>query len=56
MSIAVVVIVTTVVEKHFIVDRKVGGPDVSFSMTPDEFTEMVIKIRNVEKIMGKVDY
>jgi pseudaminic acid synthase len=46
----------TVVEKHFIIDRKIGGPDASFSMTPDEFSEMVEKIRNVEKMLGTVDY
>ena len=46
----------TVVEKHFIIDREIGGPDASFSMTPDEFTDMVTKIRNVEKIIGIVDY
>lgn len=46
----------TVVEKHFIVDRNIGGPDSSFSMTPDEFKEMVENIRNVEKMIGNVSY
>lgn len=45
-----------VIEKHFIVDRNIGGPDSSFSMTPDEFKEMVDNIRNVEKMMGIVSY
>lgn len=45
-----------VIEKHFIVDKALGGPDVAFSMTPDEFTEMVRSIRNVEKALGKVFY
>lgn len=45
-----------VVEKHFIIDRAIGGPDASFSMTPDEFKEMVTRIREVEKTLGKVDY
>lgn len=44
------------IEKHFIIDRSIGGPDASFSMTPDEFSQMVEKIRRVEKIIGKVDY
>lgn len=44
------------IEKHFIIDRNIGGPDSEFSMTPDEFSIMVEKIRRVEKIIGKVDY
>lgn len=44
------------IEKHFILDRNIGGPDSTFSMTPSEFTEMVDKIRFVEKIMGHVTY
>lgn len=46
----------TVIEKHFIVDRNIGGPDSSFSMTPDEFKEMVENIRNVEKMIGNISY
>ncbi|OFL80724.1 MULTISPECIES: pseudaminic acid synthase [Fusobacterium] len=45
-----------VIEKHFIIDRSLGGPDSSFSMTPIEFREMVENIRNVEKMIGKVSY
>ena len=44
------------VEKHFILDRRLGGPDAAFSMEPDEFKEMIAAIRNVEKSLGKVDY
>ena len=46
----------TVIEKHFILDREIGGPDSSFSMNPEEFEEMVKEIRNVEKIMGEPTY
>ncbi len=45
-----------VIEKHFILDRSIGGPDSSFSMDPEQFGEMVEKIRNVEKIKGNVTY
>ena len=45
-----------VVEKHFILDRKLGGPDSKFSMEPQEFTEMVNTIRNVEFALGKINY
>lgn len=46
----------TVVEKHFILDRSVGGPDASFSMTPGEFRDMVVAVRDAERALGKVDY
>ena len=45
-----------IVEKHFILDKSVGGPDSSFSMTKDEFSEMVKHVREAEKLIGKVDY
>ena len=45
-----------VIEKHFILDREIGGPDASFSMTPEEFGAMTDKIRLVEKIRGDVTY
>ncbi len=41
-----------VVEKHFILDRALGGPDAAFSMEPQEFKEMVDSIRNLETAMG----
>lgn len=46
----------TVVEKHFILDRKMGGPDSAFSMEPVEFKQMVENIRDVEKALGKINY
>ncbi len=45
-----------IIEKHFILDRSVGGPDASFSMDEKEFTEMVASIRGAEKAIGNVDY
>lgn len=44
------------VEKHFILDRRLGGPDADFSMEPEEFKEMVLRIREVEKSIGRVKY
>ena len=44
------------IEKHFILDRSLGGPDASFSMNPDEFRHMVEKIREVEKSLGEQNY
>lgn len=45
-----------IIEKHFILDRSVGGPDASFSMNEHEFTEMVIAVREAENAIGFVDY
>jgi pseudaminic acid synthase len=42
-----------VIEKHFILDRKLGGPDAGFSMEPAEFKAMVDSVRELEKAMGK---
>lgn len=44
------------IEKHFILDRNLGGPDSAFSMEPAEFKEMVEAVRNVERVLGHVDY
>ena len=45
-----------IIEKHFIIDRSIGGPDASFSMNEKEFTEMVKSIRQAESALGKIDY
>jgi len=45
-----------VIEKHFIKDKNIGGPDCEFSLDKSEFSLMVEKVREVEKLMGKVDY
>lgn len=45
-----------IIEKHFIIDRSIGGPDASFSMNEQEFTEMVKAVREAEKAIGVVDY
>ena len=56
VAVAAVAIGAEVVEKHFIIDRSIGGPDSEFSMTAPEFTAMVKSIRNVEKALGKISY
>lgn len=45
-----------VIEKHFIIDRSIGGPDSAFSMEPAEYKDMVSNIRSVEKILGSSEY
>lgn len=41
-----------VIEKHFTRDRTLPGPDHAASIEPDELTEMVRRIREVELILG----
>lgn len=45
-----------VIEKHFIIDRSIGGPDAAFSMEEPDFKSMVESIRIVEKAIGRVYY
>ena len=45
-----------IIEKHFILDRSIGGPDASFSMNEEEFTQMVNSIRSAEKSIGDINY
>jgi pseudaminic acid synthase len=45
-----------VIEKHFILDRSIGGPDALFSMNELEFTEMVRAVREAEKAVGAISY
>lgn len=45
-----------IIEKHFILDRSIGGPDASFSLNENEFKEMVKLVREAEKAIGKIDY
>ncbi|BFN05016.1 pseudaminic acid synthase [Clostridium tetani] len=45
-----------VIEKHFILDKSIGGPDSTFSLDKNEFKCMVDAIRIAEKSIGKVNY
>ena len=45
-----------VIEKHFILDKSIGGADADFSLDKKEFSEMVKVVRDTEKLLGKVDY
>lgn len=45
-----------VIEKHFILDKSIGGADADFSLDKQEFAEMIQAVRDTEKLLGKVDY
>ena len=56
VPIVATVLGAKIIEKHFILDRSVGGPDASFSMNELEFSAMVKSIREAESAIGVVDY
>jgi len=56
VSIAAVALGARIIEKHFILNRNIGGPDASFSVEPNEFAELVKNIREVEQAKGVVNY
>ena len=45
-----------VIEKHFILDKLIGGADADFSLDKEEFAEMIKAVRDTEQLLGKVDY
>ena len=45
-----------VIEKHFTLDRALGGEDSGFSLNADEFAAMVKAVREAEKSLGRVSY
>ena len=46
----------TIIEKHLCLSHDIENPDKDFSMDPIEFKEMVMKIRDTEKIIGSIQY
>lgn len=54
--IAAVSLGAVVIEKHFILERSLGGYDAEFSLNKNEFEAMVKAVRNTEKVLGNVNY
>lgn len=46
----------SMIEKHFIIDRNMGGVDSAFSMNQKEFGDMVKYVRDAESCLGKVSF
>ena len=46
----------SMIEKHFILDKSIGGPDSSFSLDKDEFKKMIEAVRMTEIAIGKSTY
>jgi pseudaminic acid synthase len=56
VPIVAVALGAVLVEKHFILDKRLGGIDSQFSVDPVEFKMLVQEIRDVEKSFGVIDY
>ena len=54
--VAAVALGAEVIEKHFTLDRALGGADSGFSLNIEEFKQMIDAVRNTEKVLGKTDY
>lgn len=47
---------TSIIEKHFTLDRKGGGPDDSFSLEPPEMEALCQGARTAWEALGKIEY
>lgn len=45
-----------IIEKHIILDRSIGGPDASFSLNEQEFSQMFESVRETEVAIGQINY
>jgi pseudaminic acid synthase len=52
-SISAISLGAKVIEKHFTLSRKDGGPDAAFSLEPHEMKNLVNSIRKTEKALGR---
>ena len=52
IACAAVALGAKVIEKHYTLSRKMEGPDHAFAIEPDELSDMVSKIRDIEAGLG----
>jgi len=55
-AVTAVALGASVIEKHFCLSREIENPDASFSMTPQEYGEMVKAVRECEAALGRPFY
>lgn len=56
VAVAAATLGATLIEKHFILDKKLGGIDSAFSMEPKDFKRMVEMIRAIESSLGSYEF
>src|SRR5690606_528058 len=55
-AITSVALGASIIEKHFTLDRKGGGPDDSFSLEPSDLIALCRDTKTAWQALGKVDY
>ena len=45
-----------IIEKHFILDKNIGGADCEFSLDKQEFALLVNEVRKTQSLLGNIDY
>lgn len=55
-AIASVALGASLIEKHFTLDRKGGGPDDSFSLEPEDLRDLCVGAKTAWQAMGAVNY
>lgn len=56
VPIVAVTLGANIIEKHFTISRDSGSEDDEFSLTPQEFKDMVNSVRITEKSIGQITY
>ena len=56
VAVASVALGASFIEKHFVLDRKLGGVDSAFSMEPDEMAQLVRECKIAKHSLGTVSY
>ena len=55
-AIASITLGASIIEKHFTLDRKGGGPDDSFSLEPDQLAALCTGVKTAWQALGEVNY
>ena len=55
-AVAAVALSATVIEKHFTLRRADGGVDATFSMEPDELSDLVAETERAWQALGRIQY
>lgn len=55
-AVASIALGARVIEKHFTIDRSEGGVDSTFSLEPQEFSNLVVEANRAWQSLGKISY
>ena len=55
-AISSIALGSSIIEKHFTLNRDGGGPDDSFSLEPNELADLCLGVKTSWQTLGKIDY